>query len=204
MEGSITLYIGCMYSGKTTALLRKLTIYSEMGLRCLYINSDLDTRSITEFSTHNPSITLKKDSKKIDMIKISNLHSILELSRLYDVIGIDEGQFFTDLKDFVLLMSEKYEKQVIISGLDGDFKRNSFGQILDLIPYCDNIEKLKAFCKPCFSRKRELKDALFSKRIVNSNSTILIGEKDEYVPVCRSCYSDENFFISRLERFIEA
>jgi thymidine kinase len=203
MEGSITLYIGCMYSGKTTALFRKLSIYSEMGLRCLYINSDLDTRSLSEFSTHNPSITLK-DTKKIDMIKIANLNSILELSRLYDVIGIDEGQFFTDLKDFVLLMSEKYEKQVIISGLDGDFKRNSFGQILDLIPYCDNIEKLKAFCKPCFSRKRELKDALFSKRIVNSNSTILIGEKDEYVPVCRSCYIDENFFISRLEKFIEA
>ena len=74
MEGSITLYIGCMYSGKTTALFRKLSIYSEMGLRCLYINSSLDNRTNTDFSTHNPLIT-SSDFKKIDTIKILNLFS---------------------------------------------------------------------------------------------------------------------------------
>lgn len=201
MEGSITLYIGCMYSGKTTALFRKLSIYSEMGLRCLYINSSLDNRTNTDFSTHNPLIA-SSDFNKIDTIKILNLFSILELSRLYDVIGIDEGQLFPDLKSFVLDMSEKYKKQVIISGLDGDYKRNPFGQILDLIPYCDSIEKLKAFCKPCFSSKRSLKDALFSKRIAKSEDVILIGGEAEYIPVCRECYLENNFFISKLERFL--
>jgi hypothetical protein len=61
------------------------------------------------------------------------------------VIGIDEAQFFCDLKQYVIKWCEEYNKNITVIGLDGDFKRNVFGHILDLIPVCDNFYKLKAF-----------------------------------------------------------
>ena len=97
-----------------------------------------------------------------------------------DVILIDEGQFFDDLPN-VLTLVEMNKKNVYVFGLDGDFKRNIFGKILDLIPLCDSVEKITADCK-CGST------ALFSNRTINNESQILVGSNDVYEPLCRSCY----------------
>ena len=77
-------------------------------------------------------------------------------------------------------MVETHHKKVYICGLDGDFKRNKFGKLLDLLPYCDNIKKLTANCD-CG------KDALFSHRLAISKDQVLIGSTN-YVPLCRKCY----------------
>ena len=66
----------------------------------------------------------------------------------YDVIGIDEGQFFTDIVDF----SEKAAnagKVVVVSSLQGTFLRGAFPSVLALIPKCEKIKKLTAICKLC-------------------------------------------------------
>ena len=80
----------------------------------------------------------------------------------------------------VILLVEKYNKYVYISGLDGDFKRKKFGNILDLIPISDEVIKLKSICK-CGNA------ASFSRRISNEKEQISIGN-DNYEPVCRNCY----------------
>ena len=80
-----------------------------------------------------------------------------------DIIGIDEAQFFNDLKEFVLY-SER-NKSVIISGLDGDSNREPFGQILDCIPLCDSVEKLTAMDMT----SKDGTPAIFTKRIVNND-----------------------------------
>ena len=100
MENGIDLIIGPMYSAKTTELIRRLTIYAELGLKVLYINSGLDDRDTKEgefFSTHNPTLQFTSlDSAKITSIKTQRLNDILISACSFDIIGIDEAQLFSD------------------------------------------------------------------------------------------------------------
>ena len=100
-----------------------------------------------------------------------------------DVILINEGQFFEDLVETVIEMVDVHKKQVHICGLDGDFRRQRFGTLLDLIPYSDKVEKLTAFCGIC----KDGTPAVFSHRVSNESAQVVIGS-DNYMPLCRSCY----------------
>ena len=108
--------------------------------------------------------------------------------RIYDmifykkIILINEGQFFPDLYDTVIKMI-KDNKKVYIAGLDGDFQRKKFGQMLDLIPLCDTITKLTSLCNICKNGNL----GIFSKRITNEIEQTVIGSNN-YIPVCRTCY----------------
>ncbi|MEX0595792.1 MAG: hypothetical protein WD512_04760, partial [Candidatus Paceibacterota bacterium] len=102
---------------------------------------------------------------------------------------INEGQFFDDLYRWTEWMVEENNKEVYICGLDGDFNRNKFGQILDLIPMCDKVTKLKSLCSICKNGKK----ALFSLRVTDSKVQVLIGS-DCYKPVCRNCYQLQSNF----------
>lgn len=178
---SIQIIIGPVQSGKTTDLIQRLMISHMMGKKVLYINSILDTRSTEFFSTHNLSIR----EVPFKGVKLERLEGY-DISE-YDVIGIDESQFFKDLKVNVLDWVETYGKIVLVYGLDGDYKRENFGQISELLSYCDNITKLKAFCMSC-RKKGGSGLGIFSKRLVENSSSVLIGGEEMYSPVCRRCY----------------
>lgn len=180
---SIELIIGPMYSGKSTELIRRLTLLNDLGLNVLYINSHLDNRSENAFSTHNKTIqTLPFESVKTEHLENYPITK-------YDVIGIDEAQFFKGIVGIVLEWVEKHHKIVVVAGLNGDYKREKFGSILDLVPYCDKLTKLSSYCMNCRKNKHEIKEAHFTQRITKSEEKILIGGKDLYQPVCRSCYT---------------
>lgn len=192
MSGKLDLIIGSMFSGKSTSLLRKLTQLSDLGMNVLYINHNLDSRSDTNFSTHS---SLMKNSKlPFDSLKVNNfdneyLNSVVN----YDVVGIDEAQFFDEsLINFVLHIVEKLNKHVIITGLDSTFERKPFGHILKLIPYADSVVKLHAYCYRCFQNNNEINRAIFSHRINTETGEVVIGDKDKYSAVCRKCYIELN------------
>jgi len=177
----LQIIIGPVQSGKTTDLIQKLMIHHLMGKKVLYINSILDTRSKEFFSTHN--LTIGEVSFK--GVKLDRLAEY-DISE-YDVIGIDESQFFGDLKVNVLDWVDNRGKIVLVYGLDGDYNRENFGQISELLSYCDSITKLKAFCMSC-KKKGESGLGIFSKRLVKNSSSVLIGGGEMYAPVCRRCY----------------
>ena len=188
-HNSISLIVSCMYAGKSTELIRRAIIYHELGLKVLYINSALDTRpspntNNSNFSTHNKSIT----NIPFDSVKLLNLDDY-KIILNHDVIAIDEAQLFNSLLQFCLHACEKEKKIVIVAGLNGDYLRRPFGQVCDLIPYCDSITKLHAFCIPCKNRG-VIEPAHFTKRVIESKETVLIGDRESYVPVCRSCFND--------------
>jgi len=190
MNSSIDVIIGPMYSGKTTELIRLLNIYSEIGMKVLYVNSALDDRDgDAAFSTHNPALTVNKS--RIDSVKTTNLNDIMRNCHSYDIIGIDEAQLFVGLKRFVLTMAENYGKKIIVAGLNGDFKREPFGEILGLIPVCDNVIKLYPFCQTCSQKpEKVVRVAQFTKRIGSDMETVVvIGGKMTYIPVCRECFN---------------
>lgn len=109
----------------------------------------------------------------------------------YDVIGIDEGQFFKDVSITLLIdqiesFSEKAAgcgKIVIMSVLGGTSFRKPFNDVLDLVPKCEKIKQLSAICKICYHK------ASFSLRTcVDDKHIELIGGEDLYMPVCRECF----------------
>ena len=182
-EGYLDLIIGPMYSGKTDYLLRELNIFSVMGANVLYINHSLDTRGDI-FSSHNPTIS---KIGNISHKKVENTDQLMEACKDYLIIGIDEAQFFEGLKDAVLNLVEKHGKRVLVAGLSGNYKREAFGELLDLVPYCDRIAKLSSYCSAC-SVSKKIKQAHFSYRVTKDDIEVFIGAKNAYVPLCRECF----------------
>ena len=180
--GKLELIIGNMFSGKTTELIRRINREKSINKRILVINYLADNRYFNNcIVTH--------DQTKINSLKLFNFESFnYGLIDQYDSFFIDEGQFFIDLYDFVNTLVETYHKHVVVSGLDGDHNRNVFGQIIKLIPICDTVDKLQAYCKKCNNGT----PAPFSKKLLNrtgSENVIDIGGNDKYIPVCRYHYS---------------
>lgn len=178
MNGYLEVIFGPMFSGKTTHLIQKYKQHTLLGHKIAVVNYMDDKRySKTELSTH--------DNLTIECMFTYKLNDLLNDNTVKEsrVIIINEGQFFDDLLEFVLQMVEKEQKVVYVCGLDSDFQRNKFGQILDLVPYSDNVVKLKSLCMQC----RDGTTAIFSKRITKDESLIVIGS-DNYIPLCRKCY----------------
>ena len=187
MSGKLDLLIGPMYATKSVTLMNRLIIASELGLKVLYINHAFDVRSSHVFSTHHPFMTLKAQDN-IEFVSLSSLRGTRREE--FDVIGIDEAQFFDkSLIDFVKVHVEVYRRHVIVAGLDGDSKREKFGYILDLIPLCDTVTKLRPYCQECGPKKTK---ALFSHKYHSSEGTestaVDVGGKEKYKPLCRECY----------------
>lgn len=188
-SGYLELFLGPMFSGKTTHLIQQYKLHSYIGKKVVVINYSGDTRYTMDsmLSSHDkimiPCIMLNKLGDCWN--NISGEH--YTMVRDADVIIINEGQFFDDLYDIVLDMVDISHKTIYISGLDGDFQRNKFGRILDLIPFCDKITKLQSLCALCKNGNH----GIFSHRITSEQQQIVIGS-DNYVPLCRECYLHEN------------
>lgn len=167
---SLHLIIGPMFSGKTTELLRIAKRLQSINLKVLLLNYHEDTRySSSEMSTH--------DKESLPCTFIKNLCTVDSLE--YDIICINEAQFFDGLVTFCKKQL-KLNKTLYICGLDGDYKQERFGEILNLIPLCDSITKLHAFCKICKNGTK----AHFTKRLSEHSEQKLIGV-NEYIPTCR-------------------
>lgn len=177
MNSQIDIILGPMFSGKSTELLRRCDRYKAIGKLVLLINHSFDTRTDCSIKTHQdhkePAI------KTLKLMDIINMNDYINCN----VIGIDEAQFFEDLYEFVIY-TEKLNKIIIISGLDGDSNRKPFGQILECIPLCDSVIKLNAMDMI----DKDGTPAIFSKKIVASSNKILIGAADSYIAVSRKNY----------------
>ena len=179
-SGFLELILGPMFSGKTTRLIEIYNKYNRSSKNVCVINYVKDTR-------YHDNMLSSHDRKMIPCIfadKLSNIIYNDEVSNA-DIILINEGQFFEDISESVKILVEIMNKRVYICGLDGDFKRNSFGTLLNLIPLCDNVTKLHSNCNSCNN------EAIFSHRISDEKELVVIGSSN-YVPLCRTCYNKVN------------
>ncbi len=181
LAGYLEIILGPMWSGKTSALLKIYRQYSFCKSKICVINYEADTRySRTMLSTH--------DKEMIPCILGVSMEEIMKNHKdeieNSDVILINEGQFFSDIVPFTIKMVEEERKKVYICGLDGDFKRDKIGNLLDLIPMCDKMTKLHALCSMC----KDGTLAPFTFRSTCETEQVLIGN-DIYMPLCRSCYN---------------
>ena len=96
---------------------------------------------------------------------------------------MEEGQFFEDLMEFYEECM-KQKKHLYIAALNGDFEQKGMGHIDKLYSKCDTIKKLNAYCGVCLKKGLQ-RDAIFTKRIVDSKKVILVDSNQSYIPVCR-------------------
>lgn len=186
----LEIIVGCMYSGKTSKLVEIYKQCQFCNISVSVINHCIDKRYDDKLlSTHDkvmiPCIQTErlKDVWYYEDINkgLPRLDDSIKLINS-DVILINEGQFFEDLYPTVSHML-KHGKKIYICGLDGDFERKKFGQILDLIPLCDKVTKLTSLCSLC----KDGTPGIFSKRITGEKEQTVVGS-DNYIPVCRKCY----------------
>ena len=158
MTGYLGVFLGCMYSGKTSKLIALYNHHKNSGANVCVINYEEDTR-------YHDELMSSHDKVMIPCHRVNNIYDVFktdpQLLEIATVYIINEGQFFSDLYDVVKLLVQSHGKTVYVGGLDGDFEMNKFGQIIDLIPLSDEYEKLFAVCSECGDK------AAFTKRLTS-------------------------------------
>ena len=160
MDSKLELIIGPMFSGKSTELIRRIRLYQKIDNKVLVVKPSIDNRyNDKKLTTHN--------FDSVECMVVDSLEEIDSLICNYDVLILDEGQFFANLKKYVVCWLKKNIIHIIIGGLDGDYKREPIGEILELIPHSDTCT-----------------------RLIDSKDLVLVGGSESYMPVCRKHYID--------------
>lgn len=175
--GRIEVVCGSMFSGKTEELIRRMKRAQFAHQRVEIFKPSIDVRySEEDVVTH--------EGVSINSTPVDNSSSILLLGADCDVIGIDEAQFFDDNIVGVCNTLANNGVRVIVAGLDMDFKGTPFGPMPALCAIADDVTKVHAICVRCGAL------AYVSHRKVQNDKRVLLGEVNEYEPLCRECYKE--------------
>ena len=174
-QGRIEVVCGSMFSGKTEELIRRLRRAQFAKQKVEIFKPAIDIR-------YSEEDVVSHDQKHIMSTPIDTSASILLLSSDCDVVGIDEAQFFD--MGLVEVCNDLANRgiRVIIAGLDMDYKGVPFGPMPGLCAIADDVTKVHAICVKCGNL------AYVSHRTVEGSQRVLLGETQEYEPLCRECY----------------
>jgi len=176
-RGGIEVICGSMFSGKTEELIRRVRRAKIAHLNIELFKPTIDVRySDKDVVSHNKSAHAA--------VPVENSYSILLMSQGLDVIAIDEAQFFDEGIVDVCNKLANQGIRVIVAGLDMDFLGNPFGPMPKLLAVADEVTKTRAICVRCGNL------ANYSFRTAEGNQQVMLGEMQEYEPLCRNCYQE--------------
>lgn len=182
-QGRLTVICGPMFSNKSGELLRLATVHGIAGRRVGLFKHSLDDRysGVEQISTHGGA--------SADAEPVTHSASIGLVASSYDVIGIDEAQFFDDGLAEVCRAIVAAGGTVIVAGLDRDFRGEPFGPMPALLAHADDVMKLRAVCMKCRSLEGTMTQRLIDGRpAARSSPLILIGAAESYEARCRDCH----------------
>lgn len=174
--GRIEVICGSMFSGKTEELLRRLRRANFARQKVEIFKPAIDKR-------YSDEEVVSHDKNAILSTPVEHSSNILLLSSEVEVVGIDEAQFFDQGLINVCQTLADQGIRVIVAGLDMDFKRNPFGPMPGLCTVADDVTKVHAICLDCGGL------ANYSYRTVENDKQVMLGETQEYKPLCRVCYN---------------
>ena len=176
-RGSIEVICGSMFSGKTEELIRRMRRAEFARQRVEIFKPCIDVR-------YSEEEVVSHDANAIQSTPVESAQNILLMTSDVDVVGIDEAQFFDNGIVQVCNTLANNGVRVIVAGLDMDYLGNPFGPMPALCAIADNVYKTRAICVRCGSL------ANYSFRSVGTEGQVLLGEKQEYQPLCRTCYQE--------------
>ncbi|MBL4703616.1 MAG: thymidine kinase [Flavobacteriales bacterium] len=178
-RGWIEVVCGSMFSGKTEELIRRMKRAEFAKQKVEIFKPAVDTRYANEdVVSHNDN--------SIRSTPVPSSSNILLLANDVDVVGIDEAQFFDDELPRVCRQLANSGIRVIIAGLDMDYKGEPFGPMPALMAQSEFVTKVHAICVQCGNL------ANHSHRLAESKDLVLLGEVEEYEPLCRTCFNWSN------------
>lgn len=174
--GWIEVISGCMFSGKTEELIRRLSRARIAKQNVEIFKPKIDVRyHETEVVSHN--------SLSIPSNPVGFAEQILLMAGNCDVVGIDEAQFFDDALPNVCIELANQGKRVICAGLDMDYLGRPFGCMPQLITIAEYVTKVQAVCMQCGS------PASYSYRLSEADKQVMLGAHAEYEARCRTCFN---------------
>ena len=176
-RGWIEVVCGSMFSGKTEELLRRLK-------RARIANQKVQIFKPTTDNRYDEKKVVSHDANASISMPVQSSDQVLKFSSGFEVIGIDEAQFF-DL-GIVEVCNELASKgrRIIVAGLDMDFQGKPFGPMPALMACAEYVTKVHAICVSCGNL------AHISHRKTENKDLVLVGELDSYEPLCRECYNN--------------
>ena len=174
-QGRIEVICGSMFSGKTEELIRRMKRAKFARQKVEIFKPSIDTR-------YSDEDVVSHDQNTIHSTPIDSSGSIPLLAAGIDVVGIDEAQFLDDGLVDVCNQLANNGVRIIIAGLDMDYKGAPFGPIPALCAIADEVTKVHAICVKCGAL------AYVSHRLVADDRRVMLGEQQEYEPLCRACY----------------
>ena len=175
LGGSIEVICGSMFSGKTEELIRRLRRAQIAKLQVEIFKPKTDTR-------YDETAVVSHDLNSIHSTPVDHSSAILLYGSNSQIVGIDEAQFFDDELPEVCVKLANKGVRVIVAGLDMDFAGKPFGPMPALMAIAEEVTKVHAVCVKCGG------PALFSYRLVENQTQLLLGEKESYEPRCRVCF----------------
>lgn len=179
VKGWLEVVCGSMFSGKTEELIRRLKRAEIAQMNVAIFKPKIDVR-------YDKKAVVSHDENKIDSIPIENPMDILDLAKNMDVVGIDEVQFFSDEIIQVCNTLANNGTRVVVAGLDMDFEGHPFHPMPSLMSVAEYVTKVHAICMGCGDV------AQYSNRITEGNLQVMLGEKDDYQALCRTCFNIAN------------
>ena len=181
---TLQLVIGPMFAGKTSLLIER---YNDA---LLYCSSDeiLVINHVFDSYRYKNNKVVSHDGIEISAISINKLCEIDNLiGENIKYIFINEGQFFEDLYRWTTNILNTTNIQILICGIDSDYKQEKIGEMWNLIPHAHYIDKIYGKCNNCTS------NSLYTHRIIENseNNQVVIGSTN-YIPLCRKCYNQAN------------
>jgi thymidine kinase len=173
--GWIEVITGCMFSGKTEELIRRLRRAQIAKQQVKIFKPKIDTRFADD------SI-VSHSEQSLPSIQIKDINDAMELSDDAQVIGIDEAQFFSeDIINVCTGLADK-GKRVIVAGLDQDYRGIPFEPIPHLLAIAEYITKSLAICVECGNPADK------TQRKTTSSERVIVGASDIYEARCRKCH----------------
>lgn len=174
-SGWIEIVCGSMFSGKTEELIRRLKRARIAKQKVEIFKPAVDTR-------YDEDDVVSHDSNSVSSTPVQNATQILFYAEDFEVVGIDEAQFFGPELVNVCNELAANGKRVIVAGLDMDYLGKPFGPIPSLLATAEYVTKVHAICMRCGNL------ANHSHRFIKGDKLVVLGETDAYEPLCRSCF----------------
>ncbi len=179
--GWLEVICGPMFSGKSEEMIRRLRRAEIAGQRVVIFKPRIDDR-------YDASDIVSHAGIRMRGVPVAGVAELVERARGFEVVGIDEIQFFEPEIVAAALALADTGLRVVAAGLDQDFRRQAFGVMPELLAHAEFVDKLQAVCHRCGGPATTTQRLVDGRPAPYSGATIVVGANEQYEARCRDCH----------------